>query len=493
MKNLYLEKSLGIDIREDSVCLTLLGKNIFRVDVLAAKYITVQSLNKENEKAESHFLEQVNRFMIEHDAWTENVVISIPRSKLTLQSFELPSPDRKSVDSMMEFELERHFSSSIENFYYSNHITVKEGNQYHIVCAAINKEVAKYYLDLLGKLNLKPTVLDVSTFANLNLLWPNGENQETLSVLADLSLNSIDISILNNRTLEFSRSIPVNDPEYRKAFLSPETQEKTLESVSDRIARVVVEEIENALASCRNIDDSISVEAIHISGGGPFAPYLASRLEAATGVQVFRLQPPRLINPSVPKNFSMAFMATSLGLAFRELKQNLVEANLLPESLTTTYKKKISIKKTAALALATLLFVIGFMANQNIHNNKILASLDKQLDEIKAQMGPLEKVDLEYETLQKYISTLNRIDEINPIKLPLLTELSRIIPKDTWVKKIQFKKGKMELKGISKSASQLVPIVESSSHFRDTRFMGTIITEPIGEKFTIITAVGAKE
>ena len=147
MKNLYLEKSLGIDIREDSVCLTLLGKNIFRVDVLAAKYITVQSLNKENEKAESHFLEQVNRFMIEHDAWTENVVISIPRSKLTLQSFELPSPDRKSVDSMMEFELERHFSSSIENFYYSNHITVNEGNQYLIVCDAINKEVDKYYLD----------------------------------------------------------------------------------------------------------------------------------------------------------------------------------------------------------------------------------------------------------------------------------------------------------------------------------------------------------
>ena len=91
------------------------------------------------------------------------------------------------------------------------------------------------------------------------------------------------------------------------------------------------------------------------------------------------------------------------------------------------------------------------MANQNIHNNRILASLDKQLDGIRAQMGPLEKVDLEYETLQKYINTLNRIDEINPTKLPLLTELSRIIPKDTWVKKFSSKKEKWNLREFPKA------------------------------------------
>ena len=33
---------------------------------------------------------------------------------------------------------------------------------------------------------------------------------------------------------------------------------------------------------------------------------------------------------------------------------------------------------------------------------------------------------------------------------------------------------------------------ENSSHFRDTHFMGTIITKPEGEKFTISSAVGVK-
>ena len=77
-------------------------------------------------------------------------------------------------------------------------------------------------------------------------------------------------------------------------------------------------------------------------------------------------------------------------------------------------------------------------------------------------------------------------------ELPLLVELSKIIPKDTWVKKIRFKKKNIEINGISKNASQLVPIVEKSEKFRDTHFVGTIITESVGEKFTINTAVGIK-
>ena len=140
-------------------------------------------------KQKTYFLSKVNLFLIKHNAWTGNLTLSIPRSKLTLQSFELPSPDRESLDSMMEFELERHFSSDIKNFYYSNHVTAKTGNQYHIVCVAIKKEIVEYYLSLLKKLNLKPTTLDVSTFANINLLWPNIQNKNTFSILLDLNLN----------------------------------------------------------------------------------------------------------------------------------------------------------------------------------------------------------------------------------------------------------------------------------------------------------------
>ncbi len=491
MKNIYFEKSLGIDIREHSVCLILLGKTLYRTDVLASKYVTIQPLTEGNESAESAFLEQVNEFMIEHDAWTENVVVSIPRSQLTLQSFELPSPDRNSVDSMINFELERHFSSNLNNFYCSNHVTTKEANQYHVACAAINKEIATYYLNLLKKLNLNVSILDVSTFANLNLLWANNKNEDPLSVLIELSSNFIDISILINRELELSRNIKIDILEYRKSFLNLENKSEVHLVASEKTAKFLIEEIKNALASCKNVDDSKSVDAIFISGGGYLASHLTSKIESIAKVQVFSLQFPSTINQNVPNSFSNTFMLTSLALAMRELKQSPIEANILPEALIRKNKKRTNIKTTAGLALATVFFIIGFITNQNIQNKNILTSLEKQLDEIETHMGPLEKVDVEYETLQNYTNALNKINELNPTKLPLLVELSQIIPKDTWIKKIRFKKEKVEIKGISKNASKLVPIVEKSRHFRDTHFVGTIMTESIGEKFTIKTDVRA--
>ena len=492
MKKFYLEKSLGIDIRENSVCLTLLGKTLYHADVLACKYITVQPISKKNEQTESLFLEKINRFLIEYNAWTENVIVSMPRSKLTLQSFELPSPDRKSVDSMMGFELERHFSSSLDNFYYSNYITNKESNNFHIACAAINKEIATYYLSLLKKLNLKASVLDISTFANINLLHSNNKNKEPLTVLIDISCSFIEISIIVNQELEISRNISIEDPQYRKSFLSEDNKGQIQQNISEKITQTIVEEIKNALSSCRQIDDSISVDTIFICGGGYLAQYITLRLESVAGVQVFTLQTPEIINLTKPNNFSMEFMATSLALAMRGIKKNPIETNLLPENLITKKKLKTNLKTTVGLALVTIIFLIGFTANQSIQNKTILSSLEKQLEEIKILMGPLEKVDLEYKTLQKYTNTLNKIDDLNPTKLPLLIELSKIIPKDTWIKKVQFKKGTLQLNGISKNASQLVPIIEGSSRFSDTHFVGTIITEPIGEKFTIKTALGTK-
>ena len=265
----------------------------------------------------------------------------------------------------------------------------------------------------------------------------------------------------------------------------PEHIEKQVESLT----QIVVEEIQNALASCRAIDNSMSVESIHLIGGGPFAPYLVSELERVTEVPTHRVLPPECVSPSVPENFSPALMATSLGLALRELKRNAVEANLLPAK-TTSRRKKVNIKTTAVLAAAMLLFVVGFAVNQITYNNRILASLDQQLNEIKVEAGALEKIDLEYEMLRQYVDILNRIDQIHPPKLPMVVELSRILPKDTWLSQINFKKGKIELKGISATASRLVPILEGSRHFRDTRFLGTIITRAEGERFTITSTVG---
>ena len=55
MKSVFLDKSLGMDIREDSVGLILMGKKLRIAEVLAGDFIKLKPLTGQDEKAEKHF------------------------------------------------------------------------------------------------------------------------------------------------------------------------------------------------------------------------------------------------------------------------------------------------------------------------------------------------------------------------------------------------------------------------------------------------------
>ena len=138
-----------------------------------------------------------------------------------------------------------------------------------------------------------------------------------------------------------------------------------------------------------------------------------------------------------------------------------------------------------ALAAALVFCLAGWIGNQIHFNNKTLASLNGQLKEIKGEVSNLEKIDLEYISIQEYVDILNAINRQHPLKLPLLERLSQSLPKDTWLSNIKFQKGEMEIKGFSPTASKLIPLIEKSPSFKKAGFVGTIIRESTGEKFTI--------
>ena len=71
----------------------------------------------------------------------------------------------------------------------------------------------------------------------------------------------------------------------------------------------------------------------------------------------------------------------------------------------------------------------------------------------------------------------------------MLEELSHSLPRDTWLTHLKVKQTEVEIKGYAPVASKLIPILEQSKAFKETSFVGTIISESAGEKFTIHTDV----
>ncbi len=487
MKSIYIEKSLGIDIREESVTLTLAGKKLRTIEILAGKTIALKPLTGRDEKAEKHFLNKVNRFLIDNDSWPEAVVMSLPRGYITFKTFELPAPDLTSVQSMVDFELERQFSSGLEDLYFTYQITPKAENIFHIASAAIKKEIANYYLELVQKLNLKTTILDISTFANINLAFSQEINVgSTIWALADISPESLDIALVKNNAIEFSMNRAWNMSAIRDANAEKLNGPAQLENLSREVSKIIIEELQQALSSCRNIKANEIVEHIFITGGGLLTPHLTQFLEKETEVSTTALQLPESTAPGLPETFSPTLMLTSLGLSLRELKKQQIETNLLPADLQPK-RKKVNIKLTLAMAATVILLLGGWFTSKVVYTNRTLITLDEQLNEIKGQVSSLEKIDLEYNSLKQYVDILTAIRKKYPDILPVFGEMSRLLPRDTWLTHLSFKQGEIDIKGFSPAASKLIPILEQSSTFKETGFVGTIIKESAGEKFSIHT------
>ena len=486
MKSVFIEKYLGLDIREDSVALTLIGKKFRDTEIIAGEFIDLKLLTGKDKKAEIHFLNEINRFLIEHNAWSQSVVVSLPRSLAMFKTFELPAPNIKAVYSMIEFELERHFPSGLQEFYYTYQLTKKPGNTFHIALVAIKKEIANYYLKLIGKLNLKTTVLDIPTFSNANLALPLESKDSALTALIDISPCALEVVLIKKGILEYSRNSIWESINIKEAYSGRENSSGELDRLTKAMSDHIVKELEQALSSCSNIEENESIENISIIGGGELAAHVVKHLEKETEVVTQVISAPNSISLKAPKSFSTNHMMTALSLATREIKKQSINTNLLPINLQPK-RKTYNPKKSLAL-VATVLVFLGVWVGSEIHfNKKTLASLDNQLQELKGEVSNLEKIDLEYISIQKYVNIFNTIDKQHPSKLPLLGRLSESLPKDTWITNIKFQKGEMEIKGFSPSASKLIPLIEKLPRFKKTSFVGSIIRESMGEKFTIRT------
>ena len=228
-----------------------------------------------------------------------------------------------------------------------------------------------------------------------------------------------------------------------------------------------------------SIEANELVGHIFVTGGGVLGPHITQQLEKGTEVSTTALQIPESVSPTLPESFSPSLMLTSLGLSLRELKKQKIETNLLPADLQPK-RNKVNIKLTLAMAATVVLLLAGWFANKVVYTNKTLATLDKQLNEIKEQATSLEKIDLEYDSLKQYVDILNTIRRQYPDKLPVLGELSRSLPRDTWLTHLKFEQGEIEIKGFSPVASKLIPLLEQSKAFKGTGFVGPIIKESSG-------------
>ncbi len=484
MKPIYLDKVLGIDIREESVALAYLGKQFKGIDVLGYDHFHIKPLDPADERTEKAFLDGINKFLMQYNAYTPTVVISLPRNLVSFQTFPLPAPDLNVIDSMVEFELERHFFSKAEDLYFSYHAIAEYENNFQVTLCSLRKEIVNYYLELMEKLSIKPTALDVSTFSHLNLVWQSEKNAGSLFCVVDIDSQRMEICLAKNGMMIATRSIPINDSNIKKGFFMEEIPPQHLNALGKKFSKTVLSEIMTTLASCTKIDSDEEVDQIFVTGGGPFLQSLMHEIQEEAQVSTRCLEFFSNGNGANSAQFNPAFYSTAFGLACREIRSPVAELNLLPPEIRPK-KKKVNYKITVGLVIVVFVALLAALGSEYYSKVRALATLNKQLKEVQTQAAPFEQIDIEFDDLNQYAEIITRLEKRLPSKLPILQELSRIIPEGTYLSDINVDEDVLQIKGYSKAASGLIQILENSPLLKDTSFKGSIVKSNRGEKFTI--------
>ena len=341
MNSSYFHTSLGLDFHDGYVAMTLMKKNLSQIGVMDGNYAEMSPLEfSSNPELESQFVQEVQGFLKRKNCRPKFVCLSLPRSLFFFESFEVPvPPERKFLDSMIEFELEKHFSSGLSDFYFGYHLNLLKNNQYRVTASGVKKETATYFLQLVRSLGLTPHLLTAPTMANANMVLAGKSNSSGLTAVVDLGPRSTEVSILKNGLIEFSRSESLMDQSFAQAYFLEMEDDELVRTRSFVIAKEIVASIEEGLARSKNVDELESLNQIFLLGGGGLTEQVAKYLQKESGVPTIFSSIPSEIDSHFPGEYRLSYLNTSLGLASHPFLENALHVDLLPSSLKPKAKK----------------------------------------------------------------------------------------------------------------------------------------------------------
>ncbi|MBI4684023.1 MAG: PilN domain-containing protein [Nitrospirae bacterium] len=115
-----------------------------------------------------------------------------------------------------------------------------------------------------------------------------------------------------------------------------------------------------------------------------------------------------------------------------------------------------------------------------------LHDVEKRIDEIKGRTSGLFETKKKMETIYEKRRFLHDFQFGKNQNIRVITELSSILPKDTWLISMSVDdKGKVEIEGLSKRASSIIEPLNKSNFFTKVEFISPIVSQDGQERFSI--------
>jgi Tfp pilus assembly protein PilN len=175
-------------------------------------------------------------------------------------------------------------------------------------------------------------------------------------------------------------------------------------------------------------------------------------------------------------------LALAVAVARRGRALDLLPGGLRPRRLTRAQGI------TLGVAAATALLLVGALLMPGYRQQRHLARINAEIARLDPQVRAAERVVRELERKRKLLTTIGGIEAAALRPLPVLRELTDLLPNDTWLTTLSLDAKGVEVTGQAAAASALIPLLENSPRFEKVEFSSPVTRGRDKEQFRIRAA-----
>lgn len=155
--------------------------------------------------------------------------------------------------------------------------------------------------------------------------------------------------------------------------------------------------------------------------------------------------------------------------------------------LRASRKKQVS-QMVLTSVLSVLIIAFAFIIPGITKHKKMQAidAIERKLNELRPDVTAVSDIKFEINNILETTEKLREIAHLAHRRVDLLSEITSVLPDDTWVKQLSFKRNDFEIEGIGLSGANILALLENSLIFKDVRFASSVTKDRGGkEKFKI--------
>ncbi len=341
---------LGLDIGSSAIKLVQLkekGKG-YQLEKFGIKLLMPELIVDGTIMDAGMVVSAIKELISEQKLKTKDTAISVSGHSVIVKRINLPEMTEEELEESIKWEAEQYIPFDINDvnidFQILGSSTGSEGQtQMNVLLVAVKKDKLNDYTALVTEAGLNPVIVDVDAFALENMYGINYEVDGEITALVNIGASVMNINILRNGTLAFTRDISIGGNKYTEILqkemgLSYEEAERlkkgeVVEGVPQDPAANHINLISNELASeiARSFDffkttsAHENIDKIILSGGSSIIRGLDTFVSEKLGLRVEMANPFRNITIN-PKDFDvdhiqmMAPLACiAVGLAIRRV------------------------------------------------------------------------------------------------------------------------------------------------------------------------------